>query len=203
MKTTFSVLVTGIGGQGILTTSKVIALAAAKSHGFVSRTESRGLSQRGGSVSSEVRFGNTVVAPVINCAQADLILGLDALEAARALPFLSPEGQMVANEDLAVPLHLLSSWQRDRKREENEEKLKSKIAAIWHDRHGHVLSLKPQMLMNECGLESGMNCVMLGVMCPFLPIPCDAITAALSECVRAENAIRAFDAGRAFVLKQH
>src|SRR5687767_12075725 len=106
----FSVLLTGIGGNGVNFMSSALAITAAKTFAFVARTESRGLSQRGGSVVSEVRFGEVPVTPVIGTGEEDLILSVDALEAVRTLPFLRKTGRLITNCNVTPPAHLIAAW---------------------------------------------------------------------------------------------
>ncbi len=84
---THNVLLTGVGGEGVLLTS-VIVLRAAVNEGYdVRGTQLHGLAQRGGSIPTHVRFGKGVHSPLIPRGQADLILGLEPLEAARVCYF--------------------------------------------------------------------------------------------------------------------
>src|SRR5262245_56229348 len=106
----FSVAVTGLGGQGILLLSKVLAAAAFMQFPYVCRTETRGLSQRGGSVQSTIRFGHKPITAVIEPGTADLVISLELLESVRSLPLLKEDGILVANQSFSVPASLGSSW---------------------------------------------------------------------------------------------
>src|SRR5579862_3725967 len=92
----FSVCVTGIGGLGVMWLSRVIADAACAEYEHVTRTESRGLSQRGGAVCSIVRFGNCPISPTSPTNTGDLLLALDQIEAVRNLSFLKPDGWLIS-----------------------------------------------------------------------------------------------------------
>ena len=198
MNGTVSVLISGVGGQGVLAVSRVIAAAACQSSAFVSRTESRGLSQRGGAVTSEVRFGNVPVSPAIGWRCADLILSLDALEAVRVTPFLARSGQIVANQRLAIPAYLREQWRVEQVEDEAPTQLTDSIDSIWRDLD-NVLLLDPQVLADSLGFPRGANSVMLGAASLYLPIPPDELRSALAECLRAQQPVqncRAFDLGR-------
>ncbi|MCZ7646119.1 MAG: 2-oxoacid:acceptor oxidoreductase family protein [Planctomycetota bacterium] len=106
-----TIVLAGLGGQGILLMAKAIASAARKRFEFVCRSEFRGLSQRGGAVQSCVRFASNPVTSVVDVEEADLILALDALEAARALPYLKQGGLVVAHVGVVPPLHISRTWQ--------------------------------------------------------------------------------------------
>ena len=88
--TTTNILVVGIGGQGVMTASEILSEAAI-SQGFeVKKTEVAGMSQRGGVVSSHVRFGPRVLSPEIAPGEADILLGFEAAEAMRWSHYLRP-----------------------------------------------------------------------------------------------------------------
>lgn len=84
---TFNVLLTGVGGEGVLITSVILARAAAYEGYATSGTQLHGLAQRGGSIPTHVRFGRDAYSPIIPRCEADLILGLEPVEAARSCYF--------------------------------------------------------------------------------------------------------------------
>ncbi len=84
---TYNVLLTGVGGEGVLVTSVIVARAALLDGHEVRGTQLHGLAQRGGSIPTHVRFGRRAHSPLIPRAQADLILGLEPIEAARVCYF--------------------------------------------------------------------------------------------------------------------
>jgi indolepyruvate ferredoxin oxidoreductase beta subunit len=88
---TYNVLLTGVGGEGVLMTSVIVARAANIEGYEVRGTQFHGLAQRGGSIPTQIRFGKKVYSPMIPRAQADLILGLEPIEAARACFYASKE----------------------------------------------------------------------------------------------------------------
>jgi indolepyruvate ferredoxin oxidoreductase beta subunit len=89
---TLSVLVAGIGGQGVLLASDVIARVAASAGRDVKKSEVHGMAQRGGSVVSHVRFGPRVHSPLIRVGAADFVLAFDEYEGRRNAGFLKPDG---------------------------------------------------------------------------------------------------------------
>src|SRR5512147_1453992 len=93
----FNVLIAGVGGQGVLLTSKIIAEAALLQALDVKQSEVHGMAQRGGSVLSQVRFGDKVFSPIIAEGDADLLIGFEPLEAARYLHYLRDTGTVVYN----------------------------------------------------------------------------------------------------------
>ncbi len=94
---TFNILVAGVGGQGVLLASGILADAALNSGLDVKQSEVHGMAQRGGSVLSQVRFGDTVFSPVVSVGECDLLIGFEPLETARYLHFLKDGGAVVYN----------------------------------------------------------------------------------------------------------
>lgn len=106
---TTNVLIVGVGGQGVITLSDLMSRAAAMAGFDVKKSEVHGMSQRGGSVNSHVRFGPRVWSPLIEPGQADLILALEKLEALRYLPYLRPDtGRMLINDMRIDPIPVAS-----------------------------------------------------------------------------------------------
>lgn len=107
-----NILITGVGGQGVITLKKVLSYASIKEGRFFRASELHGLSQRGGSVSVHYRFGKKVNSPLIGRAEADLIIGLDLLEAARAVNFASANSMYLVN-DYFIPFFQLSTFVKE------------------------------------------------------------------------------------------
>jgi indolepyruvate ferredoxin oxidoreductase beta subunit len=93
----FNILIAGVGGQGVLLTSKIIAEAALLAGRDVKQSEVHGMAQRGGSVLSQVRFGDKVFSPIVSEGEADLLIGFEPLETARYLHFLRECGAVIYN----------------------------------------------------------------------------------------------------------
>jgi indolepyruvate ferredoxin oxidoreductase beta subunit len=93
----YNILIAGVGGQGVLLTSKIIAEAALIQGLDVKQSEVHGMAQRGGSVLSQVRFGDKVFSPIVAEGEADLLIGFEPLETARYLHFLREDGIVVYN----------------------------------------------------------------------------------------------------------
>ncbi|MBW7851506.1 MAG: indolepyruvate oxidoreductase subunit beta [Rhodospirillales bacterium] len=100
---TTDVLVVGIGGQGVLTATEVLAEAAIELGYDVKKTEVAGMAQRGGMVTSHLRFGEKVMAPAIAPGSADVMIAFEAAEALRCSPFLRPGGIAIVNTQEVIP----------------------------------------------------------------------------------------------------
>ena len=97
-----NILLVGVGGQGILLASEILAEAFMLAGFDVKKSEIHGMSQRGGSVVSHVRFGREVFSPTVPEGEGDILFGFELLEATRALPLLRPGAKVVVN-DYRIP----------------------------------------------------------------------------------------------------
>ncbi len=97
-----NILFVGVGGQGIILTSKVLSTALVNAGYDVKMSEVHGMAQRGGSVTTQVRYGDKVYSPIIGKGQADIIVSFERMEAMRMLEYLKKDGVMVVN-DHAIP----------------------------------------------------------------------------------------------------
>ncbi|AYD39409.1 indolepyruvate oxidoreductase subunit beta [Clostridium fermenticellae] len=95
---TKSILLVGVGGQGTILASKILTTGLMQEGYDVKMSEIHGMSQRGGSVSSQVRYGEKVESPVIEIGGADILVSFEKMEALRWLKYLKPEGKIVVND---------------------------------------------------------------------------------------------------------
>jgi indolepyruvate ferredoxin oxidoreductase beta subunit len=100
-------MLVGVGGQGTILAADVLAKVAASAGMDVKLSEVHGMSQRGGSVDTVVRFGDRVYSPTTDAGGADHLVAFELLEAARWLHFLKPEGRLVVNNRVIDPLPVL------------------------------------------------------------------------------------------------
>ena len=103
-----SMLLVGVGGQGTILVSKVLAFGLMQGEYDVKMSEVHGMSQRGGSVSTQVHWGKKVYSPVIGFEEADIIVAFEKLEAVRYAPYLKPDGIAVIN-DYEIPSAMVSA----------------------------------------------------------------------------------------------
>lgn len=198
----FNVLVAGIGGQGVLLISKVLAEAALQEGWYACRTESRGLSQRGGSVISVVRFSAGAISPCIDFHFADLVLGLDALEGCRAMPYLSPSGALLVNGAFTPPNY--SRGDHGKESEADTTLAKQIDTALSRSKQPCIkINLKELAMNARCPM--GLNSVLLGAGSAFLPIKASSLRAAMAKFLKPQHLIPnlgAFDHGVASQAKQ-
>ncbi len=104
MKSITNVIICGTGGQGILLASEILCKAAMLAGNDVKKSEVHGMAQRGGSVSSHVRFGEKVYSPLVEKGTADLILSMEKMEALRWAPFLKSSGTLLSCDLEITPM---------------------------------------------------------------------------------------------------
>lgn len=103
MSNVTNVLLCGVGGQGVLLASEVLALVAAEEKTQVKQTEVHGVAQRGGSVVSHLRFGDQVYSPTVRTGTGDILVAFERLEAVRYGHYLKPGGLMLINDIEVMP----------------------------------------------------------------------------------------------------
>jgi indolepyruvate ferredoxin oxidoreductase beta subunit len=97
MSETRNILLVGVGGQGIILVSKILTAGLMKAGYDVKMSEVHGMAQRGGSVTTQVRYGSKVYSPIIGRGQADILVSFEKMEAVRWIEYLKPEGVVVVN----------------------------------------------------------------------------------------------------------
>ncbi len=148
-----NIMIVGVGGQGTLLASRILGHAVLNEGYDVKLSEVHGMSQRGGSVVTYVKYGNEVYSPIIGEGEADIILAFEMLEAYRALPYLKKGGVMIANAQFINPMPVITGAMSYP--ENIEEKLKAKVRLVSAD----ALSLA-----KEAGNIKAVNVVLIGVM---------------------------------------
>ncbi len=103
-----NIILTGVGGQGILMASEIISAAAVEAGYDVKKSEVHGMAQRGGSVNSHVRFGDKIYSPLVMKGDCDLLLAFEKLEALRIADFVNADGSIIANDQRINPSTVIS-----------------------------------------------------------------------------------------------
>ena len=106
-KRTKNILLVGVGGQSTILASKLLTLGLMEEGYDVKMSEIHGMSQRGGSVSSQVRYGEKVWSPVIEKGSADMIVSFEKMEALRWLEYLKKDGKVVVNNHEMMPMPVI------------------------------------------------------------------------------------------------
>ncbi len=149
-----NVLLVGVGGQGILLASEILSEAAMLAGYDVKKSEIHGMSQRGGSVVSHVRYGKQVFSPIVPEGEGDILFGFELMETCRSLPLLKPGGTVVANDLKISPPSVLMG------QELYPEGLVERIKARFPD----FLLLDGQQMAGSAGNVRAANTVLLGAV---------------------------------------
>ncbi|MGI5869964.1 MAG: indolepyruvate oxidoreductase subunit beta [Kiritimatiellia bacterium] len=190
MKNITNVTLVGVGGQGIILTSDILARAAALSGFDVRKSEIHGMSQRGGSVSSQVRFGKTVHSPIVPDGETDFLVAFELLEAIRCFPMLRATGSAVVDRRDIVPLTVSSGMQP------GVDDRDGLVAKLYGDRARLV---DASTIAAEIGNVRTANLVLAGALSRLLPFEVEAwheaMRSRIKESLVAIN-LKAFAAGR-------
>ena len=170
----FGIMIVGVGGQGTLLASRVLGDVYLDRGCDVKVSEVHGMSQRGGSVVTYVKYGDKVYSPVVDPGEADCILAFELLEAARWLPYLKKGGKLIVNDQRISPMPVITgaaAYPAD---------IVSKIRAVGAD----VLDLDALALAEKAGSAKAVNVVLLGVYAAKSGIPEAEWLAALENRVK-------------------
>jgi indolepyruvate ferredoxin oxidoreductase beta subunit len=167
-----SVIITGVGGQGIILASRVLSVAALKSGYKVKVSETHGMAQRGGSVVTHLRYGSSVHSPLISSGQAGYLIGFEKLEAMRCLPFIKEDGLLIINDQEIPPLPVLLG--------------KTPYPVTWGLRENapRLQFVSARQCAQALGDSRAVNMVLLGCLAQHLEISKECWQVAIDECVR-------------------
>lgn len=170
---TKNVMIVGVGGQGSLLASKLLGRLLLTKGYDIKVSEVHGMSQRGGSVVTYVRFGDKVYSPIIDKGEADFIVSFELLEAARWTQFLKPGGKLITNTQQINPMPVVTGAAR------YPENLVEKMRAAGVD----VDAIDALSLAEEAGSSKAVNLVLMGRLSKYFDIPEDEWMAAIEASV--------------------
>ncbi len=186
---TTNVLLCGVGGQGVLLASEVLSAAAMLSGRDVKKSEVHGMAQRGGAVTSHVRWGKKVYSPLIETGAADVILSFEPAEALRWSHFLSPEGVVLTAKE---PIYsVLVSSGMDTYPED--------VLGSLSRRCGRLVAVDALEEVTALGNPRAVNILLLGMLSFFVDIPAENWHEAIEARVprkTVESNLKAFARGR-------
>lgn len=149
-----SVMIVGVGGQGTLLASRILGDAMMDQGFDVKVSEVHGMSQRGGSVVTYVRYGDKVYSPVIETGEADVVLAFEQLEAARFLPYLKVGGTVVTSTQKIDPMPVVTG----------DKAYPQGILEEMEGKGVNVLAVDAMSLAEEAGSQKAVNVVLIGAM---------------------------------------
>jgi indolepyruvate ferredoxin oxidoreductase beta subunit len=168
-----NVLIVGVGGQGTILASRVLSGVIQKTGLDVKVSEIHGMAQRGGSVVTQVRYGERVAAPIITAGEADIILAFEKLEALRWIANLRPGGRMIVNDQRLDPMPVVTG-----------------AATYPEDALADIRSVTPNVTVVDglgaaeaAGNSKSVNVVLLGVLSLHLDFTLELWTEVLKETV--------------------
>lgn len=157
---TKNIMIVGVGGQGTLLASRILGNTVINEGYDVKLSEVHGMSQRGGSVVTYVKYGDKVYSPIVDKGEADIILAFELLEAYRALPYLKKGGKIIVNDQKIDPMPVISGLVQ------YPEGIPEKLRAASDCTVVDALSLA-----KEAGNTKSVNVVLIGVMAKSTDIP--------------------------------
>lgn len=189
MSKTTSIVMVGVGGQGILLAAQITARAAIANGHDVKTNEVHGMAQRGGSVVAQIRFGDRVFSPLVPEGTAQVLASLERIEALRFASYLSADGLAVVSSQAIVPV-TVSSGQAVYP-PDAEERLRASFRRLAYiDAIGVAERLCDSRVANV---------ILLGALSTALPLPADCWAEAIAQCVKPayrEINLRAFEEGK-------
>ena len=189
------IILSGVGGQGILSIAATIGMAALENNLYLKQAEVHGMSQRGGAVQSHLRISEKEIASdLIPLGKADLIISIEPMESLRYLPWLSEKGWLVTN---TTPFVNISDY----------PDMKELLAEI--EKLPHHIAINADEIARQIKSPRSSNMVMLGAASPFLDIPYESLENGIKKIFgrkgeRIVNVnIDALKAGREFALEHN
>ena len=170
---TKNIMIVGVGGQGSLLASKLLGRILLDQGYDVKVSEVHGMSQRGGSVVTYVRFGDQVCSPVIDKGEADFIVSFELLEAARYVNFLKPGGRVVVSDQQIDPMPVIIGAA------DYPEGLAERMSAL----NIKVDIMDALSLAEQAGSSKAVNLVLMGRLSRYFAFPEEAWQKAIDACV--------------------
>ncbi len=188
---TQSILICGVGGQGILTASDLLSDVLLQAGFQVKKSEVHGMSQRGGDVVSTVRFGSEVFSPLPAVGETDYILAFEKLEALRQIRFLAPRGIVLVNDFVWKPLPVAAGF----------ETYPADVVERLKQRAGELVVIPATDIATRLGNEKASNVVLIGLLASRMKIAKETWLEVLRRKVPArflDLNLKAFEAGFGF-----
>lgn len=183
-----SVMIVGVGGQGTLLASRILGSALLRCGYQVKLSEVHGMSQRGGSVVTYVKYGDTIASPIIEKGEADMILAFEQLEAARWLSYMKPEGKVVVNTQKIDPMSVVIG----------DAVYPDGVIDAVKAAGADVLEIDALPVAEQAGSSKAVNVVLIGAMARCTDIDKAVWLEAVKECVPAKFLdlnVKAFELG--------
>jgi len=155
-----NILMVGVGGQGVILASEIVAEAGMLAGYDVKKSEVHGMAQRGGSVNSHVRFGRKVYSPLIKKGQTDILFSFEQLETLRYLDMLSNDPVILVNDQKIMPPSVTIG----------KDRYPENIPALLADKYPRFALAPALSLAQEAGNAKALNVAFVGVLAKYLDI---------------------------------
>ncbi|MBE6693976.1 MAG: indolepyruvate oxidoreductase subunit beta [Ruminococcaceae bacterium] len=188
---TKNIMIVGVGGQGSLLASKLLGHLLCREGYDVKVSEVHGMSQRGGSVVTYVRYGDKVYSPIIDKGEADYIISFEKLEAARWVSCLKKGGRIITNVRETDPMPVITG----------AAEYPHEVLTSLESKGVCIDAIDALALAEQAGSQKAVNIVLMGRLSKYFDIPVEKWTAAIEECVKpkfVELNKKAFELGRNF-----
>lgn len=169
---TKNIMIVGVGGQGTLLASRILGNTVINEGYDVKVSEVHGMSQRGGSVVTYVKYGDAVYSPIIDRGEADIILAFEMLEAYRAMPYLKKGGKIIVNTQEIDPMPVITGAMKYPA--DIMQKMSDKV---------HVIPADALSAAISAGNQKSVNVVLIGVMAKSTDIPYEKWTQTIKTTV--------------------
>ena len=176
MMETKSIMIVGVGGQGSLLASKLLGKVLMNEGYDVKVSEVHGMSQRGGSVVTYVRFGDKVYSPIIEQGEAEYIISFEKLEAARWTPFLKKGGTIIVNSQQIDPMPVITE----------AATYPANILEELKEKGVKIDDIDALSLANQAGSTKAVNIVLMGRLAKYFHVDYDKWIKAIEQCVNAK-----------------
>ena len=171
-----NIMIVGVGGQGALLASKTLGQVLLDAGYDVKVSEVHGMSQRGGSVVTYVRYGKKVYSPIVDKGQADFIVSFELLEAARYTEYLKADGRIVVNTQMIDPMPVITGAAQ------YPQNLEQKM----NDAGFKVDALDCLTLAEQAGTAKAVNIVLMGRLSRYMDFPEEAWLKAIEKLVKPQ-----------------
>ena len=170
---TTNLMIVGVGGQGSLLASKLLGKLLVDEGYDVKVSEVHGMSQRGGSVVTYVRFGEKVISPIIDEGEADFIVSFEKIEGARYASYLAKDGKVIVNTQMIDPMPVIIGAA------EYPTDILDKLASLG----ASVDAFDALAIAEEAGSSRAVNIALMGRLAKYLPIPYEKWITAIKNTV--------------------
>ncbi len=171
---TMNLMIVGVGGQGSLLASKLLGSLLVAEGYDVKVSEVHGMSQRGGSVVTYVRYGDKVCSPLVDTGEADYIISFEKLEAARYVDRLRPDGKIIVNTQQIDPMPVITG----------AAEYPGDILERYAAQGVQIDAIDALSLAEKAGSAKTVNIVLMGRLARYLDIPYEKWTAAIERSVK-------------------